>query len=137
VPVYGDGKQVRDWLFVEDQCEALDLVLQKGEIGEIYNVGANNEEFNMDVTQSILKLLGRGQEFITYVKDRPGHDRRYAVDIEKISKLGWKPRHDFQAGIKKTVEWYVKNDEWWKKIKQKQADYKVWMEKQYGAVSKG
>ncbi|MBI5060260.1 dTDP-glucose 4,6-dehydratase [candidate division KSB1 bacterium] len=136
VPVYGDGKQVRDWLYVEDQCEALDLVLTKGEVGEIYNVGANNEEFNIVVTKSILTLLGKGEDLITYVQDRPGHDRRYAVDIEKIGKLGWKPRHDFQAGIKKTVEWYVKHEEWWRAIKQKQADYKAWMEKQYGVAVK-
>ena len=136
VPVYGDGKQVRDWLFVEDQCEALDLVLTKGEIGEIYNVGAGNEEFNIDVTKGILKLLGKGDNLITYVKDRPGHDRRYAVDIAKIGKLGWKPRHDFMAGLQKTVDWYVKHEDWWRAIKQKQADYQAWMTKQYGEPAK-
>jgi dTDP-glucose 4,6-dehydratase len=136
VPVYGDGKQVRDWLFVEDQAEALDLVLQKGEVGEIYNVGAGNEEFNIDVTKGILKLLGKGEDLITYVKDRPGHDRRYAVNTAKIKKLGWKPRHDFLAGLTKTVEWYSANEAWWQAIKQKQADYKAWMEKQYGSSSK-
>jgi dTDP-glucose 4,6-dehydratase len=132
VPMYGDGKQVRDWLYVEDQCEALDLVLQKGTLGEIYNVGAGNEEFNIDVTKGILKLLGKGENLITYVKDRPGHDRRYAVDTAKIRALGWKPRHDFAAGLKKTVDWYVKHEDWWRAIKQKQADYKAWIEKQYG-----
>jgi dTDP-glucose 4,6-dehydratase len=132
VPVYGDGMQVRDWLYVEDQCEALDLVLQKGEVGQIYNVGAGNEEFNIDVTKAILKLLKRGDEFITYVKDRPGHDRRYAVDIAKIGKLGWKPRHSFAQGIEKTVHWYVEHEPWWHAIKQKQAAYQEWMKKQYG-----
>jgi dTDP-glucose 4,6-dehydratase len=132
VPVYGDGKQVRDWLYVEDQAEALDLVLMKGEPGEIYNVGAGNEQFNIDVTKGIMKLLGKGEDLITYVKDRPGHDRRYAVDTAKIHRLGWKPKHDFHAGLKKTVEWYVANESWWRNIKQKQAEYKAWIEKQYG-----
>ena len=132
VPMYGDGKQVRDWLYVEDQCEALDLVLQKGTLGEIYNVGAGNEEFNIDVTKGILRLLGKGENLITYVKDRPGHDRRYAIDTAKICALGWKPRHDFAAGLKKTVDWYVQHEDWWRAIKQKQADYKAWIEKQYG-----
>jgi dTDP-glucose 4,6-dehydratase len=136
VPVYGDGKQVRDWLYVEDQCEALDLVLHKGRLGNIYNVGSHNEEYNIDVTQGILKLLGKGDEFITYVKDRPGHDRRYAVNIEKIQKLGWKPRHNFLQGLEKTVQWYVENEEWWRAIKQKQADYAKWIEKQYGGLAK-
>lgn len=132
VPVYGDGKQVRDWLYVEDQCEALDLVLQKGELGEIYNVGAGNEEYNIDVTKAILKLLSKGEELITYVKDRPGHDRRYSVDTHKIRRLGWHPRHNFLQGLEKTVRWYVEHEEWWQAIKRKQADYKAWMEKQYG-----
>ncbi|MDD5088315.1 MAG: dTDP-glucose 4,6-dehydratase [bacterium] len=132
VPVYGDGKQVRDWLFVEDQCEALDLVLHKGEVGQIYNVGAGNEEFNMDVTRALLKLLGKGEDLITYVTDRPGHDRRYAVDTTKIQALGWKPRHNFSAGLKKTVDWYVQREDWWRAIKQKQAEYKAWIEKHYG-----
>ncbi|MFZ5432321.1 MAG: dTDP-glucose 4,6-dehydratase [Calditrichota bacterium] len=132
VPVYGDGKQVRDWLYVEDQCEALDLVLQKGEIGQIYNVGAGNEEFNIDVTKAIIKLLGKSEDLITYVADRLGHDRRYAVDTAKIQALGWKPRHDFMSGLKKTVDWYVAHEDWWRAIKQKQADYKAWIEKHYG-----
>lgn len=132
VPVYGDGKQVRDWLFVEDQCEALDLVLHKGEVGQIYNVGAGNEEFNLDVTRALLKLLGKSEALITYVTDRPGHDRRYAVDTAKIETLGWKPRHNFSAGLKKTVDWYVQNENWWRAIKQKQAEYKAWIEKHYG-----
>lgn len=132
VPVYGDGKQVRDWLFVEDQCEALDLVLQKGEPGEIYNVGAGNEEYNIDVTKGILKLLGKSEDLITYVTDRPGHDRRYSVDTKKIRRLGWEPKHDFLSGLKKTVDWYVDNEDWWRAIKQKQAEYAAWIEKNYG-----
>ena len=137
VPVYGDGKQVRDWLYVEDQCEALDLVLHKGQLGEIYNVGAGNEEFNIDVTKGIIKLLGKSENLITYVTDRPGHDRRYAVDTAKIRTLGWQPRHNFQQGLQKTVDWYVNNAEWWHAIKKKQADYQAWMEKQYGERMKG
>jgi dTDP-glucose 4,6-dehydratase len=133
VPVYGDGKQVRDWLYVEDQCDGLDLVLQKGEVGEIYNCGSHNEEYNINVTKAILKLLGKSEELITYVQDRPGHDRRYAVDTDKIQKLGWVKKHNFIQGLEKTVKWYVENDVWWHAIKQKQADYKVWMEKHYGA----
>jgi dTDP-glucose 4,6-dehydratase len=132
VPVYGDGKQVRDWLYVEDQCEALDLVLQKGVVGEIYNVGAGNEEFNIDVTKGILKLLGKGDNLITYVTDRPGHDRRYAVNTAKIKKLGWQPRHNFEQGLKKTVDWYVSHEGWWRQIKQKQVEYQQWIDKQYG-----
>ncbi len=136
VPVYGDGKQVRDWLFVEDQCEALDIVLHKGRVGNIYNVGSHNEEFNIDVTKGILRLLGKGEDLITYVKDRPGHDRRYAVDITKIQKLGWEKRHNFLQGLEKTVAWYKANEEWWRDIKQKQADYKAWMEKHYKPLEK-
>lgn len=131
VPVYGDGKQVRDWLFVEDQCDGLDLVLQKGEVGEIYNCGSHNEEYNIDVTHAILKLLSKGEELITYVQDRPGHDRRYAVDTEKIQKLGWVKKHNFMQGLEKTVKWYLEHEAWWRDIKLKQADYKAWMEKHY------
>jgi dTDP-glucose 4,6-dehydratase len=133
VPVYGDGKQVRDWLYVEDQCEALDLVLHKGVIGEIYNVGAGNEEFNIDVTKAILRLLGKSESLITYVTARPGHDRRYAVSTTKIKHLGWQPRHNFEQGMKKTVDWYVTHEDWWRAIKQKQAEYQQWIEKQYGS----
>ncbi|MBU1936330.1 dTDP-glucose 4,6-dehydratase [bacterium] len=132
LPIYGDGKNVRDWLYVEDQAEALDLVLQKGTPGEIYNVGAGNEEMNITVTKSILKLLGKPESLIQPVKDRLGHDRRYSVAIDKIQALGWKPRHDFQAGLKKTVEWYVNNESWWRALKEKQAAYQEWYKKQYG-----
>jgi len=136
VPVYGDGRQVRDWLYVEDQCEALDLVLRKGRVGQVYNVGSHQEKFNIDVTKAILQRLGKGEDLITYVQDRPGHDRRYAVAIEKITKLGWKPRHNFTTGIAKTVEWYRANEDWWRNIKQKQAEYAKWIQQQYGELSK-
>ena len=92
--------------------------------------------FNIDVTKAILTQLGKGEELITYVKDRPGHDRRYAVDIDKIRALGWQPKHNFAAGIQKTVDWYARNEDWWRAIKQKQADYAAWMKKQYGELTK-
>jgi len=133
VPVYGDGRQVRDWLYVEDQCEALDLVLHKGVPGEIYNVGAGNEQVNIDVTRAIIRLLGKSEDLIRHVTDRLGHDRRYAVNCAKVRALGWSPQHDFEAGLRKTVQWYVENEPWWQAIKQKQAEYKAWIEKHYGS----
>jgi dTDP-glucose 4,6-dehydratase len=132
VPVYGDGQQVRDWLYVEDHCEAIDLVLREGIPGEIYNVGGGNEEVNLNVTKGIIKLLGKSENLIAYVTDRPGHDRRYAVDTAKIRDLGWKPRHNFTEGLQKTVDWYVQHESWWRAIKQKQKEYQEWMQKHYG-----
>ncbi len=132
LPLYGDGKNVRDWLYVEDQVEALDLVLQKGILGEIYNIGAGNEEMNITVTKETLKLLGKPESLIRSVKDRPGHDRRYSVATEKIHALGWKPRHSFQEGLEKTVQWYAENEAWWRAVKEKQAAYQEWYKKHYG-----
>jgi dTDP-glucose 4,6-dehydratase len=117
LPIYGDGKQVRDWIYVDDNCEALDLVLHKGKGGEAYNVGGGNERTNMYITKKILELLNKTDELINYVQDRPGHDRRYAVECKKISALGWKPMHGFDEAMKKTVEWYKNNAWWWQKIK--------------------
>jgi dTDP-glucose 4,6-dehydratase len=119
VPVYGDGGQIRDWLFVEDNCEALDLILHKGETGEIYNIGANNnpEIDNLTLTKKIIAACGKNESFIEYVSDRPGHDRRYAVDTQKIRDLGWSPKTSFEEGLTKTVEWYINNESWWRKIK--------------------
>ena len=108
IPVYGDGHQVRDWLYVEDHCSAISTVLHKGKSGEVYNIGGNNERQNIEVVQQILQLLGKDERLITYVKDRPGHDRRYAIDNTKITtELGWQPAHSFEQGFKKTIEWYV------------------------------
>jgi len=132
LPLYGDGKNVRDWLFVEDQVEALDLVLQKGIPGEVYNIGAGNEEMNITVTKSVLKLLGKAESLIQPVKDRPGHDRRYSVATDKIRALGWKPRHKFPEGLERTVRWYVENEAWWRTVKEKQTAYQEWYKKQYG-----
>ncbi len=110
LPVYGDGKQVRDWLFVEDHCSAIDAVIHKGTIGETYNIGGNNEVENIEVVKKIIKYLGKNENLIDYVKDRPGHDRRYAIDNSKIThNLDWKPKYEFEEGLKNTIDWYVKN----------------------------
>lgn len=117
LPVYGDGKNIRDWLFVEDHCSGICTVLEKGKFGEVYNIGGNNEWFNIDIVKLILKLLDKPESLITYVKDRPGHDRRYAIDSTKIqNELGWKPAHNFEDGIRKTINWYKDNESWWKKV---------------------
>jgi dTDP-glucose 4,6-dehydratase len=112
VPLYGSGKNIRDWIYVLDNCEAIDIVLHRGEIGEIYNIGAENEKTNIEITKTILESLGKDESFIEYVKDRPGHDFRYALDIRKIKKLGWKPKYNFKKAIKETIEWYLKNQSW-------------------------
>ena len=119
VPVYGDGLYIRDWLYVMDHCRAIDLVLNKGEIGETYLVGGLTSDIsNLEVIRKILKIMGKDENLIEYVKDRPGHDRRYAVDWSKIKKeLGWKPLHNFDEWLEKTVQWYKENEKWWKDIK--------------------
>lgn len=118
VPVYGDGMQVRDWLFVEDHCEAIDQIIQNGKIGETYCVGGNCEKPNIEIARKVLEILDKSEEMIEYVKDRPGHDRRYAIDFSKIKQeLGWESKTNFEEGMKKTVEWYEKNQNWWRKIK--------------------
>jgi dTDP-glucose 4,6-dehydratase len=130
VPVYGDGLQRRDWLYVEDHCEAVDLVLHKGVIGETYCVGGGQDRTNLEITKKILGLLGLPEEMIEYVKDRPGHDRRYAIDYSKIQKeLGWSPKTDFDAGMQKTVDWYKAHTDWWQKIKS--GEYLKYYEEQY------
>jgi len=130
IPVYGDGLQIRDWLFVEDHCEAIDLIISKGKLGETYCVGGNSEKTNMEIVKKILKLLNRDEEMIEYVKDRLGHDRRYAIDFSKIkSELGWQPRTSFEEGMKQTVEWYKANENWWRKIKS--GEYLEYYNKQY------
>lgn len=132
VPVYGDGLYVRDWLYVEDHCRAIDAVLQKGKVGETYCVGGLTEDIpNIEIVKKILRLLEQPEEMIEYVKDRPGHDRRYAVDWSKIkNELGWQPQHTFDDWLEKTVTWYKDNQEWWKRIKS--GDYQTYYEKQYG-----
>ena len=117
LPIYGDGKNVRDWIFVDDHCSAIELLIEKGEDGEIYNIGAGNEENNLHITKIILNVLNKSDDLMTFVTDRPGHDRRYSVTTEKIRALGWKPGHDFESAMKKTITWYVENRWWWEPLK--------------------
>lgn len=136
LPVYGDGLNVRDWLYVEDHCRAIDLVLHKGLNGEVYNVGGSNERTNVQIVKTILAQLGKPESLITYVKDRPGHDRRYGIDASKIIRqLGWEPLYYFESGIKKTIAWYLENREWWKRIQS--GEYQAFYEKQYASRIKG
>ena len=117
LPVYGDGLNVRDWLYVEDHCAAINLILEKGKLGEVYNIGGHNERSNIDVVKTILMQLGKSEDLIEYVGDRKGHDRRYAVDPAKIhNELGWLPEMKFEDGIKATVQWYLDNRQWWENI---------------------
>ncbi len=118
VPIYGDGMYVRDWIYVEDHCRALDTVLRHGREGEVYNIGGRSERPNLVVAQTVLDRLGKPHSLIRFVADRPGHDRRYAIDFSKIGReLGWKPTVSFEEGIGRTIEWYLTHREWWKKIK--------------------
>jgi len=117
LPVYGDGRQVRDWIHVLDHCEAIDLALRKGRAGEIYNLGASNEHYNIEIVERILDHLGKPRSLIQYVKDRPAHDRRYALDSTKArSELGWAPRRDFARGLAETIDWYAANRRWWEAV---------------------
>ena len=117
LPVYGDGLNVRDWLYVEDHCSAVDLVLHKGAAGEVYNVGGHNERKNIEVVKTILAELGKPESLIRFVKDRPGHDRRYAIDATKIRReLGWQPKYDYETGIRETIRWYLENQEWMNQV---------------------
>jgi len=117
VPLYGDGLNVRDWLYVEDHCRGIDVVLHNGQLGEVYNIGGGEEHTNIEVTKTILDELGKGEDLIKPVKDRLGHDRRYALSIEKSRALGWAPQMPFTEGLKKTVQWYQDNPEWWRPLK--------------------
>ena len=130
LPVYGDGKNVRDWLYVEDHCRAIDLIIHKGRVGEVYNVGGHNEKRNIDVVKTILRIMGKPETLITHVKDRAGHDLRYAIDPTKIhNELGWSPETTFDEGIKKTVDWYMDNKQWWEDIIN--GEYRNYYEKMY------
>jgi len=131
IPVYGDGKQVRDWLHVEDHCRAIDLVLRKGRIGETYCVGGNGERENIWITRTLLDILGFGEDRIEFVKDRPGHDRRYAIDFSKIrGELGWEPSVTPEEGLRQTVAWFRGHEEWWQSVKS--GAYREYYGKQYG-----
>ena len=130
LPVYGDGLNVRDWLQVEDHCSAIEMILRKGKVGEVYNIGGNNEWKNIDIVKLILSSLNRKESLIEHVTDRLGHDRRYAMDAGKIMKeLGWKPKHRFEVGLKGTIKWYLDNIDWWKKIIS--GEYKNYYKKMY------
>lgn len=131
LPVYGTGENVRDWLYVEDHCSAIDLIIRKGRVGQAYNIGGHNEKTNLEVVQTIIKELGKDEELITFVQDRPGHDRRYAIDPAKIHReLGWLPQTNFADGIKKTIKWYLNNESWWQRIIS--GEYQDYYVKMYG-----
>jgi len=117
VPLYGDGLNIRDWLYVADNCEAIDFAAEKGKIGEAYNIGGGNEIPNVEITKTLIQETGRDESFIKYVADRSGHDRRYSLDTTKIFSLGWKPRFNFRTAIRETVKWYKDNDKWWRRLK--------------------
>lgn len=131
LPVYGEGLNVRDWLYVRDHCKAIDMIVEKGRIGEVYNIGGHNERTNIDVVKTIIKILGRDESLIRYVTDRPGHDLRYAIDPTKIkNELGWEPETTFEEGIQLTVKWYLANRYWWESIIN--GEYTAYYDKMYG-----
>lgn len=129
VPVYGDGSNIRDWLHVQDHCAAVDLVLHKGLNGEVYNIGGHNERTNLEVVKTIISTLGKSDDLIEFVTDRLGHDKRYAIDPQKLEKLGWKPEFTFETGIAQTIQWYLENKEWWEAIIT--GEYQNYFNKQY------
>ncbi len=124
VPLYADGTNMRDWLFVLDNCEAIDIVLHKGKAGEIYNIGAGQEMTNLELTDMMLAMLGKDKSSIEFVKDRPGHDKRYSLNIDKIKALGWSPRHSFKSALELTIDWYEKNRRWWERLVKCRKDIK-------------
>lgn len=131
IPLYGDGGNVRDWIYVEDNCGAIYFILENGLAGEIYNIAGGSEIANIEMAGSILELMGKSPESIEYINDRPGHDRRYSLDDSKIRRLGWRPQEEFKGALRKTVDWYIKNQAWWHKIKNKSKDYAGYYKKQY------
>ena len=135
LPLYGDGKNVRDWLYVLDNCEALDVVLHQGKDGEVYNIGGGNEMENIQITHSILELLSKPKSLIKPVEDRLGHDRRYSIKMDKVKQLGWKPQHNFDQALRETVQWYKDNEVWWRHIKDKQEAFKRYYREQYKTLS--
>ena len=129
LPIYGDGKNVRDWIYVEDHCEAIDFIYKHGEIGEVYNIGGGNEKTNLEITEYILKKLEKPKSLMTFVEDRLGHDRRYSLDCTKLRQLGWVPKHQFEVALDKTSQWYIENRWWWEKLKS--GEYLEYYKKQY------
>ena len=132
VPLYGDGQNERDWLHVDDHCRGVDLLIDKGVPGEVYNIGGGNQVKNVDLTHRILELVGKPRSLIKPVADRPGHDRRYSLDTSKLESLGWKPRERFEDGLAKTVQWYRDNERWWRPIKNEDPAFRKYYQEQYG-----
>jgi dTDP-glucose 4,6-dehydratase len=130
LPIYGDGRQVRDWLYVIDNCAAIDLVLRRGREGEVYNIGGGHEVTNLVITREILRLLDKPESLVQSVTDRPGHDRRYALDAAKVGRLGWTPRHPFASALESTVRWYREQESWWRPLKS--GEFRAYYERQYG-----
>jgi len=133
VPLYGDGQNVRDWLHVDDHCRAVDLLIDQGTPGEVYNIGGGNHVKNVDLTHRILALVGKPDSLIKPVADRPGHDRRYSLDTAKLQSLGWRPRESFEEGLAKTVTWYRDNERWWRPIKDEDPEFRKYYQSQYGS----
>ncbi|HVG86311.1 MAG TPA: dTDP-glucose 4,6-dehydratase [Vicinamibacterales bacterium] len=133
VPLYGDGGNVRDWLHVNDHCRALDLLIHEGSSGEVYNIGGGNEVQNVDLTHTLLRLVGKDESLIRRVEDRKGHDRRYSVSTAKLRGMGWKPGVAFEQGLQDTVAWYQQNEWWWRPVKERDPQYQAYMQQQYGA----
>src|SRR4051812_107549 len=133
LPLYGDGRNVRDWLFVEDHCAAIDFLIEKGSNSETYNIGGGNELENREITTKILQLLGKPETLIKRVADRQGHDRRYSIDMSKVESMGFRCATDFDTALRNTVQWYVDNEPWWRAIKERSAEFKAYYEKQYAA----
>lgn len=131
VPLYGDGMNFRDWIYVLDNCQAIDMILHAGKPGHIYNVGGGNLLTNLELTRQVLSLLDKHEDFIQYVNDRPGHDRRYALDCSKVNELGWRPRYDFQSSLRETIEWYKANADWWQSIREGR-EFEEYISSQYG-----
>ena len=135
LPLYGDGRQVRDWLYVEDHCSGIETALLKGEPGEAYNLGGENERYNIDVIRQMLAILGKPESLVRPVEDRPGHDRRYALDNTKLHRLGWEQAYTFEQALQETINWYVRNEWWWRKIKS--GEFREYYERQYGQRLRG
>ncbi len=136
LPVYGDGRQVRDWLHVRDHCSALLLLLQEGEPGEVYNISANQEATNLEITDAILRRLNKSESLVQHVTDRPGHDRRYALDSSRLRTLGWNPEWNLKRGLEETIDWYLANETWWRNIRERQKEFREFYSKHYGSIAK-
>jgi len=129
LPVYGSGKNIRDWLYVDDHCDAINFLIEKGKLGEVYNIGGNNEFSNIEITYKILNQLNKSEDLISYVLDRKGHDLRYSLDCSKINEIGWFPKYSFEKALKNSIDWYIENEDWWKSIKS--GEFKTYYKNHY------